>query len=1501
MGENRKLLEYFVIAGLEEGAEDFGPSAQECGCRNSVPLAPVTDICVIFPGLGETVPEGFECIESTPLGYPADLNHGSLRTPSVFLCFRRGYHKPPLVDIGVLDEGRGEKPMLDSNPVLTTPFGRPANVNNASQGVFLTYRRAQPNSAPSQLVVTHICVILTNKGESPPHTYYKISKNLNKGMVGSDVFVCYKKSQGISKRLAYKPAVLDCFPSAENFSLAQNIPMFCLPMGALIECWPAKCQPPDKSFSTFVLTDQDGSKFYGASVTFYEQYEGKLTDEQLEKLDIGAGMCEGSRGAVEDTSNTNDPAEKIAFYTNISICIISRYPFFNPFKRFLFHLHRMSVSGSYSVPVERYISHLMFEVSFPSVRCPRVLVQLGNETVSLENHDDSQLPLSGAAIFDTLKCLGPDNLMYLMLLALLEQKVLIHSLRPWLLTAVAESVCALMFPFHWQCPYIPQCPLSLAGVLHAPLPFIAGVDSRYFDLYEDPPSDVTCFDLDTSTISSSTVRQTVKLSLFPKKEYRQLRSSLEKLHRRLYQEEFTVIAMRKNMDFMPIDVDYQIQRKKRMLEVSVQDAFLRFMASLMRGYTSHLRPIRSAPRAIDATDTGSLFDLGGFLRSRDKSSAEFFKRFSETQSFNRFIEERSFISDKNAYNAFFDTCIAKVDLDAERAVETPLLDVEISSSCQTEFTPPPEPLLDCNGKELSFTYGHFPQKLKRDLFQFDELKLNNRQSGEMPIDERTDRFRNSLIRTKQESRCAIEAAASNMRAVALSWPKTLLFYGYSLWFLLLPSLLHLASSKVKMLRLALHVLNRLEESGVVPLDQTCYRTVIFLCGEYGQPMLAVRVLQAMQRCNLEANAVTYGLYHQAVLKAKWPPMNRQQAVKAWIRLSSLLRGVTYFRYNLVLCSQRRLSMQISDTMSSVGSKSEKNQQNVSEEPMQHDVTSHATNDASTRDTEATMNNGNAELDSMKPATAVFLDSIDAADTSDVVRPNADGPDDNDVLEDPLGAFRITTDKTNKNIKAPPKLMSPSRAKFIKEHSESPFSHSEQTDETLEPNAQNLKPGSWLRGLTNSPIVSRLMRSHTTGNFDTTEDQNAALTISPSLSSLVSQMKKHAIKGYDGVVQSSNLSSRLRSGVSSFVNEVRNLNRSYGRASTGSTGSCTHEDQDDILQDLDVMDPAFQLDSGMPSSLLPSEWWISDQLESLVSSSSNFIDITLGSPSVCPSCKMIIYDEDLMAGWTPDESNLNTTCPYCQYLFVPSLTVKIRSRKFPTATSWYFPSRTIPAKKNDHTTDLDLSSSSDDQLSVPFISPLVLRRELESLLSENHLSMTDPSLKQSHPIIFWNLLYYTRRLSLPSHLPSWLGCNVHVRCVYDVPEMHTSYSPLYFANPSHQDDRIMPSDDRMLGIWRHVIDSLQQSSILRALKVLITENIRNSSGRPAPHFPLFRDIQFVALDRFGSAVDRDQLDQQYKIDFERLPPRIISMLPFQDRPPSIESRACRKIFMPLDLI
>ncbi|MCP9266048.1 C-myc promoter-binding protein [Dirofilaria immitis] len=1459
MGDCRRLFEYFVIVGLEDGAEDLVPTAQECGCRNSAPLAPITDICVIFPSLGETVPDGFERITSTPMGYAADLNHGSLRTPSVFLCFRRGYHKPPLVDIGVLDEGRGEKPMLDSNTVLTTPFGRSANVNNASPGVFLTYRRAQANSAPSQLVVTHICVILTNKGEAAPHTYYKIPKNLNKfceelphlvtniwsrttylGVWLVLMYFCAIKITGTSKRIAYKPAVLDHFPSDNKFTLAQNIPMFCLPVGALIECWPARCQPPDKSFSTFVLTDQDGSKLYGSSVTFYEPYTKPLSMEQMEKLELMNETV--TRGMVEDASNTNDPAEQQhvnLYHIKISV--------FNAFKRFLFYLHRMSLSGAHTVPVERYISHLLYEVSFPSPRCPRVLVQLGNETISFESHDDSQLPLSGAAfsilsnVFDVACVTGT--------------KILVHSLRPWLLTAVAESVCALMFPFHWQCPYIPQCPLSLAGVLHAPLPFIAGVDSRYFDLYEDPPSDVTCFDLDTSTISFSSIRQTLKLSMLPKKASRQLKNSLEKLHRRLYQEEFNVIALRKNMDFMPLNIDYDIQRKKRMLEINVQDAFLRFMASLMQGYTAYLRPIRCAPRCVGATDTGSLFDLDAFLRSRDKSSLEFFKRFSETQSFNRFIEERSFVSDKNTYNAFFDECIAKISQIDNRLSNDSLVEYEMSPNSQTEFVPPPESPVNSDGQELIYKYEYFPRKLEPGLFQLENLrKMSIEMKGSATS---SDCLENALIRTKQEARSAVETAILNARHSPVTWPKTLLFYAYSVWFMLLPSLVHLAKSKVKILRLALHILDRMEYSGVLPLDQVCYRIVIQLCGDFGHPILAVKVLQAMQRSGMEQNAVTYGIYHQAVLKGGWPVGGRVEAVRAWNRLAIVVRAISLFKMNLSLVSNRH-SLQLDSRISSylfkdwlpiyisAADNCWSHSENASCEMKENEPVS--------KELPASVALNVNEDESILDQSSQFGNSV---------APFSEGNDSNDPLIDPLGAVNMPQNLSVTTPKRINETMSPSRLQFIKEHSTSPFAnelhHNESMDSKL-----NEKSNSWLRGLTSSPIVSKLMRSNATSNFESPFDKNdSSLTLSPSLASLVNQMKK----GYDDVLQAGSLSSRLREGVNTLVNEVRSLNRSYAKDGGESTHSLQREINEQSDQQLHLNDPLFQLDSGSHCSLLPSDWWLADQIFASASAPHELIDIAISSASLCPACKMVVYDEDLMSGWTVDESNLNTSCVYCECAFVPSLTIKIHSREMPVESSWYLPSFFAAKTSDDDNTSRcnGDNESIASQLSVPFLSPLVLRRELENLLSGNCLLPMYQSLRHSNPIVFWNVLYYSRRLSLPTHFPSWLGQSVHVRCVYDVPVLHTEFTPLFFVNPSHKDG-LLPNSERSINIWRHVIAAVQQSSILRALQMILSEN-RSAidNGKFPRRFPLFRcTIQslFKNLKMKSLAIDLQKMTVTY---------------------------------------
>lgn len=76
--------------------------------------------------------------------------------------------------------------------------------------------------------------------------------------------------------------------------------------------------------------------------------------------------------------------------------------------------------------------------------------------------------------------------------------------------------------------------------------------------------------------------------------------------------------------------------------------------------------------------------LAGFLKSRDRSQQKFFSLVTRTQMFIRFIEECSFVSDKDASLAFFDDCVDKVSatVDEQASAFVPVF---------TVFSPPPSP------------------------------------------------------------------------------------------------------------------------------------------------------------------------------------------------------------------------------------------------------------------------------------------------------------------------------------------------------------------------------------------------------------------------------------------------------------------------------------------------------------------------------------------------------------------------------------------------------------------------------------------------------------------------------------------------------------------------------------------------------------------------------------------------------------------------------------------
>lgn len=932
--EEKHIADYFIISGIAEG---LGATSETKPLVN--PILPITDITVIFRGLGEQCPEGYTCIETTPGGHSADLNNGNFKSQNILICYRRGDDKPPLVDIGVYHEDK-ERVLPDVGIVSKTPEGRCASTGNigSKSGTFITYRRAKTNQPFNQLVVVDLCVILNNKSEHPPHAFYPIKKNLNKslyGMIGSEVFLCYRKTILSPPSLSYTPQIISRFPLQDyaNFPLPETVPLFCLPAGASIELWPTAFSPSRPTVSTFVLTSNSAQKIYGSALSFHEAFDiSRLSDEQRNRLGISG----------------DDELQDYELYAVKSICILSRWPFFDCFEKFLLFLHRLVFNPKYfefdssshknRIPLEHHISHFLLDVSFPTPQRPTVLVQLmpgcDDEVAISQPSSAFPLPMTGASFGHLLLSLGVDNTMNLLLFGLSEQKILLHCLHPFKLTGIAEAITAMLFPFHWQCPYVPLCPMSLHGILQAPLPFIVGIDSRCFDTFS-PPSDIICIDLDTKAIYLSELKKNLSLRILPKRPARVLRNSLE----RIYQKLVRIQALGTNQS-PQFRSDLKRQNVAKQIELEIQEAFLRFMVMILRGFRSYLLPITKAP-TVGATDPTSLFDFDGFLASRDRNHGQFFHLITKTQMFTHYIEERSFVSDKTSTGlAFFDDCEERLfsldDNSNDKPIKLVDLESNIGRTDRSVYIPAPEQSPSVSSSN-SFVDEHSTESRRTIKFgplnpalfhkhpqtacfpSLDQALNNGNLIGDhSPVGNLLSDPNSSFSisrRTEQEIKASQKLAKKSSKC-PLDWSKYLVSCCYSLWFASLPSYISFCESETKgdiiqysagtsrILRYAYSTIVKMQKLALTT-DEICFRVLTLLCGHYGQPALAVRVFFEMKKAGIRPNAVTYGYYNKAVLESKWPDHSSKPTTVLWSKMKNVISGVTLFKLHGKMRFERR--------------------------------------------------------------------------------------------------------------------------------------------------------------------------------------------------------------------------------------------------------------------------------------------------------------------------------------------------------------------------------------------------------------------------------------------------------------------------------------------------------------------------------------------------------------------------------------------------------------------
>uniref|UniRef100_A0AAX7UA63 DENN domain containing 4A n=1 Tax=Astatotilapia calliptera TaxID=8154 RepID=A0AAX7UA63_ASTCA len=1546
-----RVADYFVVAGLTDPSKPLDQEIHfdDVCHKTAKPKAPITDVAVVIRSVGEEVPPGFTCIETTPTGQSADLNNGALMAPQILLCYRRGRDKPPLTDLGVLYEWK-ERLKQGCHLIQTTPSGRPANISgNSSQRIYITYRRAPESQPHAALAVTDVCIIIPSKGETPPHTFCKVEKNLNSSMWGSSVYLCYKKSVAKTNTIAYKAGLFSRYPEEdyESFPLPESVPLFCLPMGATIECWPANTKYSLPVFSTFVLTGASGEKVYGAAIQFYEPYPQEcLTDQQLSQLGL----------LIPDP---HKPSPSI--YTNKCICLLSHWPFFDAFRKFLTFLYRYSISGPHALPIEKHISHFMHKVPFPSSQRPRILVQLSpHDSLMLSQPVSSPLPLSGGRFSTLLHNLGPENAVTLLVFAVTEHKILIHSLRPAVLTSVTEALVSMIFPFHWPCPYIPLCPLALADVLSAPCPFIVGVDSRYFDLY-DPPPDVSCVDLDTNTIFHHEDKRALTWKILPKKACKNLMNVLNNLYQQLVDGEYGLLELS-----MSDSSELSCGKSLHTLELEIQEAFLRFMAAILKGYRSFLRPITQAP-SEKATDASSLFDLQGFLKSRDRSHQKFYSLMTKTQMFIRFIEECSFVSDKDASLAFFDDCVDKVSFFIlykrmlyHMPEETRLIEIDESQRSEhTVFITPPElpPLPEGEEHPLCYRY-------KLYLWKYSYIS-NGGMGTELCII-------SASIFHPQEIKSA-QKIAKKYSSIPQLWSKCLLRHCYGLWFICLPAYVKVCHSKVRALRTAYDVLRKMQAKKLQPPDEVCYRVLMQLCGQYGQPVLAVRVLFEMKKAGVHPNAITYGYYNKAVLESTWPSSTRG-GYFLWMKLRNVILGVAQFK--------RALRRHAPLTQSPLSGNCDRSADTNLVEQGPYAADSIKVDPTDDRSSTGTLQMVAATLEevvgSASSGSALDWQGVKSRRLSgDTVGSSGSGTT---VLGLGMSQGETDPDKIAGHLGADAKILA--GANFTKAR----------------------RPHSLaLGGLEGVAAKSHAARSSDHREVDeeaerqdsSDEDRNTTEAIfdledldfeKPSKGAKPYKKAVERSASYGGVSTMTNRGTVKRTGIETGYDPLSLLaaesdqqnEERYTEGDQASTPSARRHLAREIelymnhmgsplssrTPSLDFQDPASPVllhhsslsassrraslphssplrtagvsRSRLPGFSLPDKSDLSSsRYTSNTSIFNNYaMELLISSCSRCKTCDCLVYDEEIMAGWTADDSNLNTTCPFCGNPFLPFLNVEIRDMRGPVlsmgkraklsllylcrsrstrdqginipverrqgalssgapiarSVSAFGPldettrhncclptSGSLPSCLNEATDPLSMEwrLHNPEPVTVPYLSPLVLWKELESLLeNEGDSVITEADMVDHHPIIYWNLVWYFRRLDLPSNLPGLILTSEHCNRDSQIPHhwmsedsKHVLIQILWDNLKLHQDP-IQP----LYILWNTY-------SELHCLDI-----------------SLYRDILFLSLVALGKDnIDIDAFDREYKLAYDRLTPNLVKLTHNCDRPPSTGVMECRRTF------
>ena len=465
---------------------------------------------------------------------------------------------------------------------------------------------------------------------------------------------------------AYRPEVIDRFPLTSNanmssFELSNVTAGLCFPNGIkfCFEQNEDKIKPLE-DFVT-VTTNEEGERHYIHVFHYYTKMEmydftntfkfnpvaSHLQNDKLVKLldsgDINIGSDKQSKSKlIENYSKSSELAQSDIIYVPKAACIVSKAPFPHQLKTCNEVLVKMLLDKRVSTEeFQKVLQHLIFEIPLPYNNYLVAFNLLYEPNpIEITGIIYKNLPVccySPRVLFEFFSC---DNILMLIQLILLEQKLLFIYDDFNKLSQVTNALIDLLYPLQWVNTFIPILSEELIKYVQSFIPFIMGIEEQMFEkvgkhFLDDKDNVVILVFIKKGTIETShnflNKKKTAKKhleSLFD--EYPE--EAIEEALIDLKETKFLIDKERINKNLRKSDLVNQtidsVKNIRSKLDKKMRNVFIKMNAVLFGDYKKYVSFIDEFP----------YFNKESFLANRPTGHKKFYNEFTQTGIFRHFLQ-----------------------------------------------------------------------------------------------------------------------------------------------------------------------------------------------------------------------------------------------------------------------------------------------------------------------------------------------------------------------------------------------------------------------------------------------------------------------------------------------------------------------------------------------------------------------------------------------------------------------------------------------------------------------------------------------------------------------------------------------------------------------------------------------------------------------------------------------------------------------------------------------